>query len=250
MSDNLHRNIDWDKLNKVLAKEGTIKEELSGELFNLADGISPAYRKNLTTREIQLGFFIAGSTTKETIEDEAVGNIKLTYLESLQKSNIIEFVKPKTTRGDESGNNDIFFHSAEIVFYPNKLMGFLKKDLSSFGQKVDQLAYSEHGIGFLSLNGQKVQIGSDKNINFKLLETLCPFGEEKAMETVFRATTTSRSKHINSNLSPLEKQGVLRMRIKELQDILKKEGVRVTLGFNHKAGTVYLKEKEEGVEGK
>lgn len=243
MSDNLYRNIDWDKLNKVLAKEGTIKEKLSGELFNLADGVSPAYRKNLTTREIQLGFFIAGNAAEETIENEAVGNIKLIYLENLQKSNIIESVKLKTTHGDEFGNNDIFFHSAEIFFYPNKLMGFLKKDLSSFGKNIDQLAYSEHGIGFLSLNGQKVQVGSDKNINFKLLETLCPFGEEKSIEAVFRLTNTNRSKYRNSNLSTLEKGDILRSRIKELQDILKKKKIDIALKFNNEAGTVYLIQK-------
>jgi len=248
MSSHLHNNINWEKLNNVRARENEIEKTFSGEIFKLADGISPSYRRKLATREISLGFVIAGSSMEETVEDEAVQNIKLSYLKNLKQAGFIEDVRPKTTYGDDIGNGDVIFHSIDIDFYPNMLLACFKKDSphGTFLNKkliAEQSTFSEYGVGFLLLNGKKLKIGSDKNVNFKLLETLCPFGVEKAVGTIFRATTTNRSKHRNSNLSLPEKQKVLRTRIKELQDILKKERTKVTLVFNDKAGTVYLIEK-------
>lgn len=247
MSNHLHNNINWEKLNKIRAQENEIEKAFSGEIYKLADSVNHTYRKKLATREISLGFFIAGSSTEETVEDEAVQNIKLSYLKKLQQAGFIESSQPKTTYGDDFGNNDVIFHSVSINFYPNRLLSCFKDGSFKKTPLVEQSTYSEHDLGFLLFSGKKIKIGSDKNTNFKLLETLCPFGEEKSVETVFRTTTTKRSKHRNSNLSFLEKQEALRIRVKELQDILNKERVLVTLCFNDEAGTVYLKER--GKEG-
>lgn len=112
-----------------------------------------------------------------------------------------------------------------------------------------KLTSEKLGIGFLTINGQEIKIGQAKNVTFKLLEALCPFGTPKAVETVYRATTTGQSKHRAGNFLLPEKKIILRSRIKELQDIFNRqkvshrEKIKVMLDFNDEAGTVCLRQK-------
>lgn len=105
------------------------------------------------------------------------------------------------------------------------------------------------GIGFLTINGQEINLGQAKNTAFKLLESLSPFGTPKAVDAVYRTTTTGQSKHKVESFSLSEKKRILRSRIKELQDIFnkqkvnRKEKIKVMLDFNDEAGTVCLKQK-------
>jgi hypothetical protein len=91
------------------------------------------------------------------------------------------------------------------------------------------------------LNGGKIEIGPAKNIPFKLIETLCPFGTPKATNAVFNGTNTERSKYKTEQLSLLQKQDILRNRIKELQEILRIKKVKVQLVFNENDETTFLK---------
>lgn len=105
-----------------------------------------------------------------------------------------------------------------------------------------QTISEKNGIGYLDLDGRKTEIGPAKNMPFKLLEALCPFGVPKGIGAIFKASLTGRSKHKEEGpLSPDEKQGILRHRIKELQKILKKKKIKVSLVFDTRAETVFLK---------
>ncbi len=98
----------------------------------------------------------------------------------------------------------------------------------------------ENNNGFLMLNGGKIEIGPAKNVPFKLLETLCPFGTPKAINAVFNGTNTERSKYKTEELSLLQKQEILRNRVKELQEILRAKKVKVQLVFNKNDETTFL----------
>lgn len=105
-----------------------------------------------------------------------------------------------------------------------------------------QTTSEKNGIGYLDWDKGKTEIGPAKNGPFKLLEALCPFGAPKGIGAIYKASLTGRSKHKEGDpLSPDEKQGILRHRIKELQKILKKKKIKVSLVFDTRAETVFLK---------
>lgn len=99
----------------------------------------------------------------------------------------------------------------------------------------------ENGIGYLFLDSKKIELGPIKNVPFKLLNLLFPFGSIKAINVVFNVTNTDRSKYKTEQLSLLKKQEILRNRIKELQRILKTKKVKVKLVFNENDETTFLK---------
>lgn len=98
----------------------------------------------------------------------------------------------------------------------------------------------ENNNGFLMLNGGKIEIGPAKNVPFKLLQTLCPFGTPKAINAVFNGTNTERSKYKTEELTLPQKQDILRNRVKELQEILRAKKVKVQLVFNTNDETTFL----------
>lgn len=108
----------------------------------------------------------------------------------------------------------------------------------------------ENSTGYLLLNGGKIEVGPAKNIPFKLLEALCPFGTVKAINAIFNTSSTDRSKfRSDTQISLPQKQDILRTRIKELQEILRKNSknkIKVSLGFNESAETVFLKQTPRG----
>lgn len=99
-------------------------------------------------------------------------------------------------------------------------------------------------MGFLLIDKEKIEIGPAKNIPFKLLESLCPFEKTNSVNALFNITTTEKSKYKKKELSFSQKADVLRTRIKDLQDILKKSRkIKVRLFFNKKDETVFMKYK-------
>jgi tetratricopeptide (TPR) repeat protein len=101
--------------------------------------------------------------------------------------------------------------------------------------------------GFLLIDGDKVLIGPDKNMPFRLLQALMPLGEVKGTNNVFDLSSTDRSKfNEEKQLSLLEKQSILKTRIKELQQPLRKKRVRVSLVFDDSNETVFLKRARRG----
>ncbi len=104
----------------------------------------------------------------------------------------------------------------------------------------------EGSTGYLVLGKQKIVIGPAKNVPFKLLEALCPFGKPNAVSAVYNQTKTERSKFKDTNLSLSEKERQLRLRLKELQEVLKPKRIRVSLVFNSKGETVFLEHNSRG----
>ncbi len=101
----------------------------------------------------------------------------------------------------------------------------------------------EGGIGILFIDGDKIQIGPANNSPLKLLKIMYPFGKSVAINAVYNASTTIRSKNKNVSLSLLEKKEKLRMRIKDLQSIFngnKKIKTKLKLKFNDNDETVFL----------
>ncbi|MCE9585092.1 hypothetical protein K8Q94_00525 [Candidatus Nomurabacteria bacterium] len=99
----------------------------------------------------------------------------------------------------------------------------------------------ENGTGYFLLDGGKIEVGPAKNIPFKLLEALCPLGQAKAINAIFNTSSSDRSKFKTESLSTAQKQDILRTRIKELQETLRKKKVRVSLVFNERDEVVSLK---------
>lgn len=99
----------------------------------------------------------------------------------------------------------------------------------------------KNGVGYLLLNGGEIVVGPSKNIPFKLLEALCPLGATKGTNAIFNLSSSDRSKFKNEPLTLLEKQDILRTRIKELQEILRKKKTKVSLVFDERNETVLLK---------
>ncbi len=96
-------------------------------------------------------------------------------------------------------------------------------------------------FGYLILaNGEKIKVGKSSNIPFKLLESLCPLGESKAIRKVFEESSSLRSKYKNSQASLPEQRKVIEGRIKDLQKLLRKK-VKITADFDMKNGKMLLK---------
>lgn len=105
----------------------------------------------------------------------------------------------------------------------------------------------EGKTGYLVLSKEKIPIGPSANVPFKLLEALCPFGKPKGISAVFNMTNTERSKYkIAQPLSLLEKQAQLRLRLKELQEVLRVKRMKVSLVFNLQEETVFLEHHTRG----
>jgi tetratricopeptide (TPR) repeat protein len=100
-------------------------------------------------------------------------------------------------------------------------------------------------IGYLVLGKHKINVGASKNVPFKLLQTLCPFGKAKGISAVYNQTNTERSKLKGLDLSLDEKVVQLRLRLKELQECLRPK-VRVSLTFNRQDETVFLEYQLRG----
>lgn len=107
-------------------------------------------------------------------------------------------------------------------------------------------AVTEGSVGYLVSGRQKVAVGGAKNVPFKLLEALCPFGKPKAINAVYNLTNTERSKLRGLDLSLEEKMEQLQLRLKELQYFLRPKRIRVSLKFNKQDETVFLEDSSRG----
>ncbi len=120
-----------------------------------------------------------------------------------------------------------------VIIYKNE-----KKDNT---KKQDTII--ENGIGYLFLNDRKIRVGPIDDIPFKMAKFLTPFGEAKSINKTFEETNSKRSKFKKEDrLSILEKQDILRTRLKELQKILRSEKpkIRISLIFNENNETVFI----------
>lgn len=100
----------------------------------------------------------------------------------------------------------------------------------------------ENKIGFLCVNGKRIEIGMIDNVPFKMLKAFCPFGKPIAITKAVDMTTPDRLKKI-SKLSPLDGPKLLESRIKDLRNLLRKKNIKlkIYLDFNNDEGTVSMK---------
>lgn len=107
-------------------------------------------------------------------------------------------------------------------------------------------AVIDGSLGYLVIGKQKVAVGAAKNVPFKLLQALCPFGKPKAINAVYNLTNTERSKLKGRDLSMEQKMEQLQLRLKELQAFLRPKHIRVSLIFNKQDETVFLEDNSRG----
>ncbi len=102
----------------------------------------------------------------------------------------------------------------------------------------------ENGHGLFCIGNKSIKIGLIEKVPYKLLETLLPFGTIKRIDTVFKTTNPITGKYSkDSGLSIKMKESILKDRLKELQRILKKEKVHVSLLFDNYQENVSMKYK-------
>lgn len=219
------------------------EQKIFDEIVSCADSVADQYRNKLTTREIQLEFFIGGGEPEPIRLAEISKTFKIAFLEELRRQGVIENIELKTTYGTDRETYDVSWVSVDVSFYPERVLNYARNVFSkkgSLSKRTEEQIRSEFGVGFLLTNGKEVKIGSDKGSTFKFLKALCPFGTPKAIAAVYDASTTQRSKHRNASLSLPEKKDVLCHRVKDLQGVLNGKKIKITLKFDDSAGTVYL----------
>jgi hypothetical protein len=98
----------------------------------------------------------------------------------------------------------------------------------------------KNGKGYLVLDGAEIEVGPSKNIPFRFLNALYPFGKAVAITALYENTSNEDSRLTDKSYSVEEKKEKLKNRIKDLQQLLPSKKLRVRLGFNDNEGTVYM----------
>mgnify|MGYP001612409989 CR=1 FL=1 len=103
---------------------------------------------------------------------------------------------------------------------------------------------SEDGYGLFRTGNKSINVGLVEKVPYKLLEGLLPFGTIKRIDTVFKITNPITGKYSKDNgLNIKMKESILKDRLKELQRVLKREKVHVSLIFDSYKETVSMKYK-------
>lgn len=181
--------------------------------------------------DFELSYGIVASGYPSGEEEEKI----LYRLNELQVAEIIGEVTNEKVSIKKGPKFDEYYKKIEQKVNPNSVPVSEKQKMETRSS-----TSIEKNIGFLLIDGGKIEIGPAKNIPFKLLEALCPFSAVKAVNAVFDMSSTDRSKFKKGELTLLQKQEVLRSRIKELQNILQGKKVKLKLVFKDDAETVYM----------
>jgi len=243
---------------KVLADEIRkfyIEENLLDAIAGLSEGI---YTHLDNTLEETLFYYLSA---KEKI------TLTINGLEALARMFDMKYHDAEKLLKLQAGFFDtisIFFRELldeeHYAFWYEKLPQYLKKHIRTKNDtqnssknvdvEIDSLQLSkgevtktlvENGIGFLLINGGKIEIGPAETIPFKLVDALCPLGSVKGTNRVYTLSTSARSKLKNEPMSRPEKEVVLQSRLKELQKPLRKKKIDVSLVFDASNETVLLK---------
>ncbi len=160
------------------------------------------------------------------------------YLETLLSSELLGYLRVRFISNDGSTVVD----RGDVITSANNYEKIRLTTDKKLGSKVEEnnQCIIEKEIGYLVFNDEKIKIGPSKNVPFKLLQALCPLGKPKAINAIFNLSTTSRSKLKNENANFSAKKKVLTQRIKELQEILPKKKIKVSIVFNDTDETVFL----------
>jgi hypothetical protein len=90
--------------------------------------------------------------------------------------------------------------------------------------------------GALVLGTKEVKIGSIDNVPYKLCNCLLPLGTQKESDVLFRMTNPKEGKYAENRRATLtltrtQEENVIKNRLKELQEITSKEGLKLFLVF-------------------
>ena len=90
--------------------------------------------------------------------------------------------------------------------------------------------------------GEKiVNIGSIDNVPYKLCNCLLPLGTMKESDVVFRMTNPKEGRYAREEgLTITQEKEIIKDRLKELQSIASKEGLKLLLVFNKQNHRVYM----------
>jgi len=171
----------------------------------------------------------------------ALNNLAIIY----EKEKNIDKAKKLIRKAKEQAKDDeLIGRNYNRIFSDSNKSTVTNQPKQQVQEKADEKTpqtVSKGGIGYLLLNGGEIEVGPSKNIPFKLLEALCPLGTVKGTNAIFNLSSSDRSKFKDVSLSLLQKQDILRTRIKELQETLRRKKVKVSLVFNEGDETILLR---------
>lgn len=221
---------------KDYSKIGEISEHIGGGLFEIAYSFNEVGNSEEAKKIYERYIEVNGETTS------VLNNLALIYEKNgnlAQAKKTITHARKIMKEPDEIINRNYKRLHSETSNNQNRNLETTRKIRKKDDIKID----TKDGLGLLFIKNDKVELGSVENIPFKLLNALLPFGSTKGTNNIFRLSSSGRSKFNGEELSLLEKQSILRNRIKELQEILKKKKIRIRLFFDENNETVLLKLK-------
>lgn len=108
----------------------------------------------------------------------------------------------------------------------------------------NNLGLRDHdGEGILVFGTKEVNIGSINNVPYKLCNCLLPLGTLRESEYIFRMTNPKEGKYSENRrvaLTRTQEKNIVKNRLKELQGLTSKEGLRLLLVFNKQDHRVYM----------
>jgi hypothetical protein len=97
--------------------------------------------------------------------------------------------------------------------------------------------------GILVFGTKEVNIGSIDNVPYKLCNCLLPLGALKESEVIFRMTNPKEGRYAENRrvaLTRTQEKNIIKNRLKELQELTSKEGLKLLLVFNKQDHRVYM----------
>lgn len=97
--------------------------------------------------------------------------------------------------------------------------------------------------GILVLGPKEVNIGSIDNVPYKLCNCLLPLGTLRESEYVFKTTNPKEGRYSENRrvtLTRTQEKDIVKNRLKELQELTSKEGLKLLLVFNKQDHRVYM----------
>lgn len=168
------------------------------------------------------------------------------FLDTILSSELIGFIKIKhinkdgvvyVDRLDKNKSNENY---NKIIKKENKnKKENIENNFNKNITKIKNTTYINNKIGYFLIEDKNIEIGPEKNTPFKFLQALMPIGTSKDIDEVFEKSS-KRESYKREKLSALQKVDILKNRMKELQEVLRKNKVKIKMGHNEIAKKVFL----------
>lgn len=212
----------------------------AGDWFHIAYALSEV-------EDIKGSIAIYEKILGEDAENSSVlNNLAIAYEKQGELGKAKNYIKTAKKLAPEDETIERNYSRLNSVKKTKEILSAKKEVEQPKSENSDPKAITEGSNGYLILGKEKILIGPSKNVPFKLVQALCPFGNAKAVSAVYGQTNTERSKLRDVSLSLSEKEVQLRHRVKELQEILRQKRIRVSLQFNSRDQTVFLEYHSRG----